>query len=221
MKVNVSDKVFKKFGKTFMEGDVVFYENEPGKTMYIIYEGEVKITKKARDIETTLAVLKKGDFFGEMSLIDNSPRSATATINKGNTKLIEVDKDIFENHITSNPKIIMQILKKMSQRIRETDKQIENLLLKDILSKIVGTLKLILKNEEKNKNGFYVLDYVKLQKDIASRLGIPLEKVMEVLQRLDNKGLVQIKNNKFIIEEERELEKYMNYLELREKYSGV
>src|SRR6056297_3893632 len=106
MGVNVSDRVFKKFGKTFMEGDVVFYENEPGKTMYIIYEGEVKITKKARDIETTLAVLKKGDFFGEMSLIDNSPRSATATINKDNTKLIEVDKDIFHNYIASNPKII-------------------------------------------------------------------------------------------------------------------
>jgi len=221
MGVNVNEKVFEKFGKEFMEGDVVFYENESGNTMYIIYEGEVKITKKARDLETTLAILKKGDFFGEMSLIDNSPRSATATINQDETKLIVVDKEIFENQICSNPKIIMQILKKMSKRIRDTDKQIENLLLKDLLSKIVGTLKLILKNEEKSENGFYVFDLIKLQKDISSRLGIPLEKVMEVLKRLDKSNIAKIKEGKFLISNEKELDKYMSYLELREKFSGV
>jgi CRP/FNR family cyclic AMP-dependent transcriptional regulator len=69
--------------KRFKDGKVIFRENRPGKFMYIIDSGKVKLTRtsmrEGRNVETTLAVLKKGDFFGEMALFDYGPRSATAT----------------------------------------------------------------------------------------------------------------------------------------------
>ena len=114
MGVNVSEKVFEKFVGEYRKGDIVFYEGETGETMYIIYKGKIKITKKARDVETTLAVLGEGDFFGEMAIIEDYPRSATAIVDEDSTKLIVIDRKVFESQIQTNPKIILQILKKMS-----------------------------------------------------------------------------------------------------------
>ena len=221
MGVNVSEKVFEKFGKEYMKGDIVFYEGEVGDTMYIIYEGKVKITKKARDVETTLAILEKGDFFGEMAIIDDTVRSATAVVDEDFTKLIVIDREVFESQISTNPKIIMQILKKMSSRIRDTDKQIENLMLKDIVSRIVGTLKLILEKVSPDEDGIYYFNYAQLQKDIASRLALPIAKVIEVLEALIRSGVAFLDGNTYMVKDMAELDKYMAYLELKEKYSGV
>jgi len=220
--VLVNEKVFEKFGQEFMKGDVIFYEGEEGQTMYIIYEGKVKITKRARDVETTLAVLQAGDFFGEMSIIDESPRSATAIVEEDVTKLIVIDQKVFESQIQTNPKIIMQILKKMSARIRDTDKQIENLLLKDITSRIIGTMRLLLeKCELRDENGYYVFDYEVLQKEIAGRLGLPIAKVIEVLEAVVRGRMGIINGSNYIIRDREELDHYMEYLNLRERYSGV
>ncbi len=222
MGVLVNEKVFEKFGQEFMKGDVIFYEGEEGQTMYIIYEGKVKITKRARDVETTLAVLQAGDFFGEMSIIDESPRSATAIVEEDVTKLIVIDQKVFESQIQTNPKIIMQILKKMSARIRDTDKQIENLLLKDITSRIIGTMRLLLeKCELRDENGYYVFDYEVLQKEIAGRLGLPIAKVIEVLEAVVRGRMGIINGSNYIIRDREELDHYMEYLNLRERYSGV
>lgn len=222
MGVLVNEKVFEKFGKEFMKGDVIFYEGEEGQTMYIIYEGKVKITKRARDVETTLAVLQAGDFFGEMSIIDESPRSATAIVEEDVTKLIVIDQKVFESQIQTNPKIIMQILKKMSARIRDTDKQIENLLLKDITSRIIGTMRMLLdKCEQHDENGYFVFDYEGVQKEIAGRLGLPIAKVIEVLEAVVRGRMAIINGSNYLIRDREELDHYMEYLNLRERYSGV
>jgi len=219
--VNVSEKVFEKFGGEYMKGDIVFYEGETGETMYIIYKGKVKITKKARDVETTLAVLGEGDFFGEMAIIEDYPRSATAIVDEDSTKLIVVDRKVFESQIQTNPKIILQILKKMSARIRDTDKQIENLMLQDLVSRIVGTLKLLAEKTDKNDDGSVAFDYADLQKDISSRLGLPIGKVMEVFEMLVRSRIATINDNDFVIRDYEDLVKYMEYLELKERYTGV
>jgi len=217
--VNVSEKVFEKFGSEYMKGDIVFYEGETGETMYIIFKGKVKITKKSRDVETTLAVLSDGDFFGEMSIIDDYSRSATAIVEEDHTKLIVINREVFESQIQSNPKIIMQILKKMSARIRDTDKQIENLMLQDIVSRIVGTLKMIISKKAKDEEGF-VFDYSELQKDISSRLALPIGKVMEVLEMLIRSHISVLIDGNYIVRDAEDLSKFMEYLELKERYSG-
>ncbi|HEC79855.1 MAG TPA: cyclic nucleotide-binding domain-containing protein, partial [Firmicutes bacterium] len=83
--MELGEEVFEKYGKVYKNGEVICKEGDKGDSMYIIYEGAVKITKRAHDKETTLAVLKEGDFFGEMAIIDREPRSASA-IAEGETK---------------------------------------------------------------------------------------------------------------------------------------
>ena len=71
---------FAKFLTHFDSGQVLFHEGDEGDDMYIIQSGRVAIKKKVKDADTTLAVLEKGDFFGEMAILERMPRSASAEV---------------------------------------------------------------------------------------------------------------------------------------------
>ncbi len=74
-----SDDLFQRFGREFPRGAVLFREGEPGKEMFVVQAGRVTISKRAGDVEKVLTTLGRGEFFGEMSILNNKPRSATAT----------------------------------------------------------------------------------------------------------------------------------------------
>ncbi len=112
-------------GKDYKDGSIIFKENSAGKEMYIIISGKVKIMKEKGPVETILATLDEGDFFGEMSLFDNYPRSATAMAS-GDVKLLEINQKNFLKKISKDPSLAFRILEKMSQRIRLTDEKILN-----------------------------------------------------------------------------------------------
>lgn len=124
--------------KKFKDGEVIFRENRPGKFMYIIDSGKVKLTRtsmrEGRNVETTLAVLKKGDFFGEMSLFDYGPRSATATA-VGDVEVRVIARKDLEEEIKKDPQVALHFLNKMSKRMRRTDELIELLLVREKLAK--------------------------------------------------------------------------------------
>ncbi|MBC8552403.1 MAG: cyclic nucleotide-binding domain-containing protein [Candidatus Brocadiales bacterium] len=112
-------------GRDYKDGDIIFEENSIGKEMYIILTGKVKVIKEKGDVETTLATLEEGEFFGEMSLFDNNPRSATVKA-LGNVKLLEINQKNFLKKISRDPSLAFRMLEKMSQRIRTTDEKILN-----------------------------------------------------------------------------------------------
>jgi len=121
-------------GKDYKDGDTIFDENSIGKEMYIILTGNAKVIKKKDGAETTLATLEEGDFFGEMSLFDNSPRSATVKA-LGDVKLLEINQKNFLKKISRDPSLAFRMLEKMSQRIRNSDEIILNYIveIKDLI----------------------------------------------------------------------------------------
>src|SRR3990172_1049924 len=129
------DALFQRLGRVFPTGTVLFRDGETGKEMYVIQAGKVKISKKIRDTEKTLAVLGEGEFLGEMSILNNKPRSATAEVVE-EAKLLVIDPKMFEQMLKGNPEIAVRIIKKLAQRLQEADDQIENLMIKDTSSKI-------------------------------------------------------------------------------------
>jgi CRP-like cAMP-binding protein len=112
-------------GKDYKDGDIIFEENSVGREMYIILTGKAEVIKDKGDVETTLATLEEGDFFGEMSLFDNNPRSATVKA-LGDVKLLEINQKNFLKKISRDPSLAFRMLEKMSQRIRITDEKILN-----------------------------------------------------------------------------------------------
>ncbi len=112
-------------GKDYKDGDNIFVENSVGREMYIILSGKVKVIKEKDGVETILATLQEGDFFGEMSLFDNNPRSATVKA-LGDVKLLEINQKNFLKKISRDPSLAFRMLEKMSERIRATDEKILN-----------------------------------------------------------------------------------------------
>jgi len=115
---------FAKFLTHFDEGHVLFREGEDGEDMFIIQSGKVAIKKKVKDGDTTLAVLEKGDFFGEMVILERAPRSATAEVVEAGD-LIVINGETFGDMIRANPEIAVRMMRKQSIRLRETNKQLE------------------------------------------------------------------------------------------------
>ena len=217
MVLTVSEEVFKRFGKVYEPGDTLCVEGEIGEEMFIIQSGEVRIHKKVRDKETTLAILKAGDFFGEMSIIDNETRSASATA-ENECKIIILSRDIFESQIKTNPKIIMSILRKMSERLRQADRQIKALLMRDNNSRVTGTLLLLLSKYGKSGDGGIVMEIARTRKELVSMTGLPVEKVDEVLQTLVNAKIIIKTSDQLVVSNANNLEKFMNYLEMKEEF---
>ncbi len=110
-------------GKNYKDGSIIFEENSIGKEMYIILSGQVKVIKEKDSGETTLATLEEGEFFGEMSLFDNFPRSATVMA-IGDVILLEINQKDFLKKISKDPSIAFRMLEIMSQRIRQTDEML-------------------------------------------------------------------------------------------------
>ncbi len=118
---------FARFLSHFPAGKVLFREGDAGEDMYIIQSGRVAIKKRTgANKDVTLAVLEKGDFFGEMAVLERMPRSATAEMAEAGD-LIVISGDTFGDMIKSNPEIAFRMLRKYSIRLREMVKQIEML----------------------------------------------------------------------------------------------
>jgi CRP-like cAMP-binding protein len=118
---------FAKFLTHFKKGHVLFKEGDDGEDMYIVQSGRVAIKKKLKEGDATLAVLEKGDFFGEMAILERLPRSASAEM-LDDGDLIVIAGDIFGDMIKANPEIAVRMLRKQSIRLRETNKQLEQAL---------------------------------------------------------------------------------------------
>jgi len=116
---------YEKFIKVYRKSEVIFEENSSGNEMFIVYSGKVKLyTQPKTGRRTVLSVLRPGEHFGEMALIDGSPRSATAVAVQDNTKLVILDKAKFLYLVQQQPEFAFAMMETLSQRIREANLQL-------------------------------------------------------------------------------------------------
>jgi hypothetical protein len=108
-------------------GDYVFREGDLGTEMYIINEGKVEILNQVGDEEQVLALLEKGDFFGEMSVLEDLPRAASARA-ATDVRLLQINGSTFDQLLQGNPEIAVRMMRKLSRRLRETDEMLKGFL---------------------------------------------------------------------------------------------
>ena len=108
----------------FKAGEFIFRETDPGTEMFIIQEGEVEILKKFRGKERRVALLEEGDFFGEMAILEDQPRSASARA-VANCALLRIDSTTFDQMVRHHPEIPVRMLRKLCSRLREADLHLE------------------------------------------------------------------------------------------------
>ena len=110
------------------EGAVVFRENDPGSEMYVIIQGEVEIRKAmGPSSNKTLTVLRKGDLFGEMAIIEKKPRSATAVATQP-SRLLVLNEKLYESMVATNPDFARKMNRLLSERVRKANAIIQSLM---------------------------------------------------------------------------------------------
>ncbi len=105
-------------------GASIFDEGEVGTEMFVIQAGTVEVFKKVKDTEKLIATLDKGDFFGEMSILEEVPRTALARA-KTDVELVRINQSTFDEMLRNNPEIAVRMLRKLSRRLRETTALLE------------------------------------------------------------------------------------------------
>ena len=143
--------LFSKFGKEFESNSIIFCEFEPGNDFYLIQEGQIQISKVVRDISKTMDVLGPGDIFGEMAILEEQPRSATA-ITLTRVKTLNFNRENFASLMTSQPQLALKLLVIFANRIYDAKRRLMILLLEDAQAKIADTFVMLAEKEIKGTN---------------------------------------------------------------------
>ena len=117
----------RRFRQNYRKSEVIFEEGSTGSEMYLIHSGGVLLSvRHNEDQQSPLVALKPGDFFGEMALVDDSPRSATASAVEDNTELIVIDRARFLFMVRQQPEFALSLMHTLCQRLRDMDKRLSS-----------------------------------------------------------------------------------------------
>jgi len=183
------------------KGEMLFHKGDTGSAFFIIIKGLIKIgvSNKLGD-EVTLAFLRNGDFFGEMALLDELPRSADATALE-DSLLYVLDRNDFFPFLTQNENAVRSILRALSMRLRRTDDlfaEISFLTVSARLAKRLLELAEPLQNPAKESPEYRIQ---MSQRDIAAMLGVTRESINKELKILRDKGMVTTSRNAIIVQD--------------------
>ena len=177
--------------RTFRAGEVIFHREDPGQVLYVIKEGKVKICQISPDgQEMTLTVLGKGEYFGELALLDGLPRSTDAIASE-RVECYTLQRTDFHNAIMKNPKIAIQALEVLSKRLRNTNQMVEDMIFLDVYGRVAKKLlELADAHGAKAEDGGIRIEMRLTQQELASMVGASRESVNKVMGYFTEKNFI-------------------------------
>lgn len=164
-------------------GEVLFWEGDPGGSLYVIVSGRIRIERVSESGDTqVLGMRGPGEFIGEMSLIDGMPRSASAVAASA-CRLLVMQKSAFEMLILTEPTATLAIMESMSRRIREAAALLVDLRSKQVWERLLDHL-----TAEAGHEG--IVDMRSSQTALAETLGCTREAANRALRRLEGEGRI-------------------------------
>jgi len=191
--------------RKYPDNTMLFSESEPGDELFIIQDGKVKITKIV-DEEILLAVLKAGDIFGEMALLDNKPRSASA-ISYGDVSVLAINKSNFEGMVQAQPQLATRLIQLLSERTWTAYRQLENLMIRNPLGRIYDTLLIQIEKQKIAIEFKKPHNFEFGSKELINMVGLsPVEGESLIVKLLEDKHIM-LQEGKIISTDLAELEK--------------
>ncbi len=189
---------FERFAKKYAPGQVIISEFEPGDTFYLIQKGEVQLLKCVNGSAKNLDILRAGEFFGEMAILDNSPRSATCMA-KTSVKCLEFSKVNFETLVTGNAQLAMNLLKLFCKRIYDQHRRFKVLVISDTQARLADVF-LLLHEMSPNYNASDTTVRLDVTiSDIAHWAGLSFEVTKDEISKLYEKRRIELFDNYIII----------------------
>ena len=199
-------------------GTVLFREGDRGKTMYVLRSGKVKIWKHISDTELTLAVLGPGEFFGEMALLEALPRSAGATVVE-DAQLIELERNAFETLVRKNGEIAVRLMRRLSSRLREADRQIQALMSRSGAARALSLVRNLA--EAPDKEGRRYLPDDLTPDTVTTRVGLMGEEAARVRRMFEKAELIVARGSRWVLGPEQLINDFLLYVEMQEQYDPL
>jgi len=213
----MSDPLFQRFGREYGAGDVLFREGERGSEMFVIQSGVVQIVKRVGADERPLASLGRGEFVGEMAILNDKPRTATAIVLE-DAKCLVIDGATLEHMIAHSTEIAMRLVKKLARRLDSADEMIQILLNPDPKARVLMSLK---RHAEGfgEESGLGVRVHASSD-DLAREVGVDRTQVGDVLERLRRLRIATEDEGGILITDLPRLLEFLEFVEMPLRFEG-
>jgi len=201
----LDDNFFRKFGVEYSPNEIIFCEFEIGTEFYFIQSGKVKIVKVMNNMEKILDVMTTGDIFGEMSILEQEPRSATA-IAMDYVKLLKFHRDNFDALLEANPQLAYKLLLIFSKRIYDAKRRLMILLLDEPSLKVMDVL-IMLAEQDAYLDLRKEVDIPVAAQQIASWAGMNVRSVQEELDRLHQLNKIELFRDRIVVRNIRDFQR--------------
>lgn len=187
--------------RAYPKNSVILFEDDPGDALYVVRQGQVKVVLIGEDgREVILSVLGEGDFFGEMALIDDEPRSAHVIAMSDSTLLV-LRREDFQGLLLQTPGIALAMLRELTRRLRRVDEKVGSLVLLDVNGRVARLL-LDLAEEAGGERITRRLTH----HTIAQMIGSSRETVSRTMRELVDKGFIEVSRRDIVIRDRSALE---------------
>jgi len=171
---------FSRFTRVFESDEIIFSEYEPGDTFYVIQSGKVKLLKNDGEFERSLDILQPPEMFGEMAILEGSPRSATA-IAVDEVKALEFNAQNFELLMTGNPQIGINLLRIFAKRIYDSKRRFSILTLQSPQAKIADVFLMLDETLPDIDKKTDAREFQTTIEDVANWAGVSVAEAKEIL----------------------------------------
>lgn len=210
------NELFERFGQAFPAGTVLFREGEPGDVMYVVQSGRVELTRLLRGRQEHLATLPAGEFFGEMAIINQRPRTATAQVIE-DALLLVIDRRTFEAMVRGNTEIAVRLIKKLAARLDQANQQVETLLIRELNHRVVAHLRSLASAVTDPADPTFQVGIS--VDDIAIALDATIPEVEGCLTRLAEARLIYRDDRGAIhVPEAGKLDAFLEFLDMKERF---
>lgn len=200
---------FSRFARIFQKGEIIFSEFEPGDAFYLIQSGRVQLVKVIGDIEKTLDILQPSEMFGEMAILEDSPRSATA-IALDQVKVLEFNRANFEVLMMGNPQIALKLLKLFTKRIYDQKRRFMILKLDDPQAKIADVFLMLDESQPTGERESEKREFKTTVDDVAHWAGMSGDQARDILNHFVNQRRVEIYSDKIVVKNINDFMRFVN-----------
>jgi CRP/FNR family cyclic AMP-dependent transcriptional regulator len=212
------DPLFLRLGRDFSAGNVLFREGEHGDDMYVIQSGLVQILKRVGGEDRPLAMLGRGEFLGEMAILNGKPRTATAVVLE-DAKCLVIDAATLEQMIANSAEIALRLVKKLARRLDAADEMIQILLNPDPKARVLHGLKRHAENLGDETGAGVRIDIT--TDGLARELGVESLQVHDVLARLRRLRIAEEdETGSIVVYGLPRLLEFMEFLEMPQRFEG-
>jgi CRP/FNR family cyclic AMP-dependent transcriptional regulator len=189
--------------RSYPRGAFILRAGEETDALYIILSGRVKVLIPDEEgHEVILSMMGAHEFFGEMGLLDDQPRSASVETLES-SEMLRLSKAGFTNILKDNFELAMLIIKNLVRRLRDADRKIESLALIDVYGRVARLLIEMAQNVE----GRWVVEHAPPKQEIARMIGASREMVSRVVKDLHRKGLIRAEKRRIHILDKQSMQK--------------